>query len=215
MKTKNKVAPLAATLIAFLSLAEAAMAQTYTAKWSTLSGSDGDYSVTMQLSSGSAINGVSSYTLKISNDNGRMFFDNGSTVLTSGPYTADVALESNTFGVAGNPFADQAMIATSDVLAFTNITGIKGRLQNPSGSVTTTFPIDLGETESASMSWTSQQFGFQTLRLNPDGPIGGTNIWDEWTMGVSQTWTATPVPEPSSILLCGFGGLALIIRRRK
>ena len=188
------------------------MAQTYTADWSTLSGSDGSYAVSMKLSSGSAINGVNSYLLNINNDNGRNFFANGSTVLTSGPYTADITLESNSFSVTGNPFSGQAAIASSDVLSFTNITGIEGRLQTPSGSATTTFPVDLSENDSTSISWTSQNFGFETLRLDPDPP-GGTNIWDEWTMGVSQTWTS--VPEPSSAALLGLGGISLLLRRRR
>lgn len=213
MKT-NLNAP-AALLIALGSVTAAAQAQTYSADWSTLSGSSGSYSVTMSLSSGSAINSVNSYSLIISNDNGRGFFDNTNSVVTTGPYTADVALESNSFTVSGDPFSGKASIVSSDALSFTNITGIKGRLQHPTGTATTTFPIDLGETESTSMSWTSENFGFETLRLDPDAPKGGTNIWDEWTMDVSQTWQAAPVPEPSSAVFLVLATLTGITRRRR
>lgn len=213
MKTRHTLRQITVVLATTFSLIGAVTAQSvYTANWSTLNGSEGSYTVDMELTKGPLIQGVKSYTLGIENNNGRDFFDNGASVVTTGPNN-DVALEINRMGAVGDPFKGLADIVTSDVYSFTNITDIHGRLQNPWGTSRTTFPIDLQEGERASMQWTTRNFGFETLRTDPDAEKGGTNVWDEWTMQVSQTWT--PVPEPSSAALLGLGGIALIFRKRK
>ena len=207
-KTTNK--SLAAVVAGYCALTVCADAQSvYSADWSTLAGANGSYSVQLDHTSGAILGGVSSYTLKINNSNGRNYFQNGGDVLTSGPYTADVAQETNGFSVAGALFSGIATIQTSDITGFTNLTGIKGQLLNPTGTSTSAYPIDLGESDSTNLQWTSKNFGFDTLRTDPDT----TNIWDEYGFTVSQTWT--PVPEPSSTALLGLGALALLLRRKK
>lgn len=97
--------------------------------------------------------------------------------------------ETNTFTVSGNPFVGMAVIQSSDPTKFTNITDIQGQLLNPIGTTNTSFPINLAENQGVSMTWSTEKFGFDTLRLDPDKR---SNIWDEWQTGISQTWTAVP-----------------------
>jgi len=195
-------------------LSSSAMAQSvYSADWTTLSGSEGSYTLNMTHESGAVINSITSYSLTIKNDNGRDYYDAGSGFGgTTGP-NADLASETNTFSVSAALFSGVATIQSSDIEKFVNFTDIKGIVLNPTGTATSTFPSPtLGESDSTSMSWSSRNFGFDTERTNPDA---GGNIWDEYNYTLSQTWNPSKVPEPSSVALLGLGSLGLLLRRKR